>query len=140
MHFALALLGTLFVLHPLIEKFGDAGFDYVGYPLKILYVYALIAGLLAVTIYFYALALLSERAYSWMEKSGNYAYALAVMVLPLYGALYLSNLAAEHLGQAHLAWTGPTVVPLALGVGTVGRPFGQPITGLRAGPGRSGTL
>jgi hypothetical protein len=118
MHFALALLGTLFALHPLVEKFGDqVGFEYLGVFLKVFYAYALAAGLLALTVYFYALALLSERAYSWMEKSGNSCYAVAVMVLPLYGGLYLSTWAAERFGQAHLAWAGPTVVPLALGLG-----------------------
>jgi hypothetical protein len=74
-----------------------------------------IAGLLALTVYCYALALLSERAYSFMEKTGNYCYAFAMLILPLYGGLYLSSLAADHLGQAHLAWTGPTI-PLGLGV------------------------
>jgi hypothetical protein len=50
-----------------------------------------------------------------MEKCGNYCYALAILILPLYGGLYLSSLAADHLGQAHLAWTGPTI-PLGLGI------------------------
>jgi MFS family permease len=117
MHFALAFIGTLFALHPLAERFGDRGFDYLGWPLQVYYVYALIAGLLAVTVYFYAMALLSERAYSWMEKTGNYAYALAILVPPLYGGLYLSTLAAERLGMEHLAWAGPTAVPLVLGIG-----------------------
>jgi hypothetical protein len=117
MHFALALLATLFALHHILEKFGETiGFTYLGYFLPIYYPYALIAGFLALTVYCYALALLSERAYSLMEKTGNYCYALAILILPLYGGLYLSSLAADHLGQAHLAWTGPTVIPLGLGV------------------------
>jgi hypothetical protein len=117
MHFALALLATLFALHHILEKFGETiGFDYLGYFLPIYYPYALIGGLLALTVYFYALALLSERAYSLLEKTGNYCYAVAILILPLYGGLYLSSLAADHLGQAHLAWTGPTVIPLGLGI------------------------
>jgi hypothetical protein len=117
MHFALALLGTLFALHPFVEKFGDGvGFDYLGVFLKLFYAYGLIAGLLALTVYLYALAMLSERAYSWVEKTGNLAYALAIMVIPLYGGLYVSTLAADYLGQAHIAWLGPTVVPVVLGL------------------------
>jgi hypothetical protein len=116
MHFALALLGTLFALHNFVDKFGEIGFDYLGVPLKLYYPYALSAALLGLTVYFYALALLSERGYSWMEKTGNSAYALAIMVFPIYGGLYLSNLAAVELGQEHLAWAGPTVIPLGLGV------------------------
>ena len=34
MHFALALIGTLFALHPLVEKYPDLGFDYLGVWLK----------------------------------------------------------------------------------------------------------
>jgi hypothetical protein len=119
MHFALAFLGTLFALHPLVERFGfgERGFDYLGWSLAIDYVYGLIAALLGITVYFYAMALLSERPYSWMEKTGNYVYALAILVPPLYGGLYLSTLAAERLGMEHLAWAGPTAVPLVLGIG-----------------------
>jgi HEPN domain-containing protein len=114
MHFALALLGTLFALHPFVERLGDQGFVYLGWDLKIFSVYGTIAGLLALTVYFYALSLLSERGYSWMEKTGNYLYAIAIMVLPLYGGLYLSNLLADRVGEAHLAVTAPMA---ALGLG-----------------------
>jgi hypothetical protein len=116
MHFALALLGTLFALNPFVEKWGAKGFVYLGYDLRIFYAYSIIAGLLALTVYFYALALMSERAYSWMERAGNYSYALAIIVLPLYGGLYLSNLIAEGAGQAHLAIATPSIA-LGLGAG-----------------------
>ena len=45
--FALALLGTLFALHPFLDRFDEQGFIYLGYNLKILYPYALTAGLLS---------------------------------------------------------------------------------------------
>jgi hypothetical protein len=114
MHFALALLGVLFALHPLLEKIEPAGFDYLGYDLKVLYVYALLAGLLAFTVYCYALALVSERVHGLMERTGNYAYAIAIMVLPLYGGLYLAHLLAERFEATELNWAAPGV---ALGVG-----------------------
>jgi HEPN domain-containing protein len=118
MHFALALLGTLFALHNFMEKLDEKniGFDYLGQPLKLYYAYGLMAGLLGLTVYFYGLALLSERGYSWMEKTGNCIYALAIMVFPLYGALYASNWAAQQSGVEDLAWAGPTVVPIGLGL------------------------
>src|SRR5438876_966836 len=81
MHFALALLATLFALHPFVEKWGDKGYIYLDYELKIFYAYGLVAALLALTVYFYALSLLSERGYSWMEMTGNYMYAIAILVL-----------------------------------------------------------
>lgn len=65
-------------------------------------------------MYCFGLTLVSERPHSWLEKLGNYSYALAVMVLPLYGGLYLSSLLADQVGQSHLAWAAPTV---ALGLG-----------------------
>jgi hypothetical protein len=115
-HFALAFLGTLFALHPFLQAVEDKGFLYLGYDLKLFYVYGLLAGLLALSVYCYGLALVSERPHSWLEKLGNYTYALAVMVLPLYGGLYLASLLAEQLNQSHLAWAAPTVA-LGLGVG-----------------------
>jgi HEPN domain-containing protein len=113
-HFALALLGTLFALHPFFTRFENTGFLYLGYELRLADVYALIAGLLALAVYCYGLGLISDRPHSWLEKLGNYSYALAIMVLPLYGALYLSSLLAERLGQSHWAWAAPAV---ALGLG-----------------------
>ncbi len=115
MHFALALLGTLFALHPFVERLGEAGFTYLGVRLSVFDAYAVVAALLALTVYFYAVALLSERAYSWMERTGNYAYAMAIMALPLYGGLYLSSVLAERVGQAHLA-VAPLGVALGFGV------------------------
>ena len=115
-HFALALLGTLFALHPFLQRFEDTGFVYLGYDLKLPYAYGLLAGLLALAVYCYGLALVSERPHSRLEKLGNYVYGLAIMVAPLYGGLYLSSLLADRLDQSHLAWAAPTVA-LGLGIG-----------------------
>jgi hypothetical protein len=114
-HFALALLGTLFALHPYLQMFENDGFNYLGYQLKVAHAYVLLAGLLAFCVYCFGLTLVSERQHSWLEKLGNYSYGLAVMVLPFYGGLYLASLLAERLGQSHLAWAAPGVT-LGLGV------------------------
>jgi len=95
--FALALLGTLFVLHTFVEQYGNQGYAYLGYQLRIIYAYGLVVGLIAFAVYCYALALLSERPHSWAEKMGNYSYALALMVPPLYGGLYLASRLTERL-------------------------------------------
>jgi HEPN domain-containing protein len=112
--FALALLGTLFALHSFLDRFENVGFDYLGFDLKVFYVYALLAGLLAFTVYCYALSLVSERVHGLMERLGNLSYALAVIVLPLFGGLYLAHWLSERFEQSHLAWAAPGV---ALGVG-----------------------
>ena len=113
-HFALALLGTLFALHPFLDRFADYGFDYLGFQLKVFYAYDLLALMLAIVVYSYALALVSERPHSWMERTGNSVYALSIIVVPLFGGLYLSSLLADLVGHSHLAWAAPSV---ALGLG-----------------------
>src|SRR5262249_20359460 len=112
--FALALLGTLFALHPFVERYSDQGFDYLGYDLKIFYAFALTAALLASAVYCYAIALVSERVHGLMERLGNYSYAIAVMVGPLYAGLYGASKLADVFEASHLAWAAPGV---ALGVG-----------------------
>lgn len=114
--FALALLGTLFALHPFMEKLDqDLGFEYLGLDLRVAYVYVLLAGLLAFTVYCYAIALVSERVHGFMERLGNYSYALSILVLPLYAALYGSHLLAVRFEESSLHWA-PTAVAAGLGV------------------------
>jgi hypothetical protein len=45
------------------------------------------------------MAMMTERAHSRLEKLGNSSYAMAVMILPIYGGLYLagSGKVARHL-------------------------------------------
>jgi hypothetical protein len=114
--FALALLGTLFALHPFVERFEGWGFVYLGYEVKVFHAYSLMAGLLALTVYCYALILLHERPHSWLERGGNLLYGLAVLVVPLTAALYGSSLLADRVGHSHLAWAAPAVA-LGLGIG-----------------------
>jgi MFS family permease len=113
-HFALALLGTLFALHPFLERFADQGFLYLGYELKWLYAFVATAAALAACVYCFGLTLVSERSHSWLDRLGNDFYTLAVMIGPLFGGLYLASLLADLLGQSHLAWAAPAV---ALGLG-----------------------
>jgi HEPN domain-containing protein len=113
--FVLALLGTLFTLHPMITRFGEYGYDYLGVQLRLFHAYAVLAVLLSLAVYFYALVMMTERTHSWAERSGNTSYALAMMVLPLYGGLYSAKLLADRVGQSHLAWAAPAIT-LSLGV------------------------
>jgi hypothetical protein len=121
MHFTLALLATLFALHPVIDKIGDLGFWY-GFRdnqvwLENDYAYFALAGLLGLTVYCFALSLRSEHRSSWAEKLGNYSYGLAAMVLPLYGGLALASWLAEELVESEWSWAVKIApaVPLALG-------------------------
>ncbi len=113
--FALALLGTLFALHPLLDRWPDLGFVYLGYRLQVAHAYALTSGLLGLCVYLYAVTLLSDRPHSWGERTGNSVYALAVLVLPIYGGLFLSAALAEEVALSHVAWAAPAV---AVGFGS----------------------
>ena len=116
--FALALLGTLFALDPLLDRFADWGFLYLGYDLKVFYVYSLTSGLLSLCVYLYAVTLLNDYPHSWCERTGNSIYALAILVVPIYAGLYLSAKLAERVAVSHVAWAAP-VVALGLGAGWV---------------------
>jgi asparagine N-glycosylation enzyme membrane subunit Stt3 len=108
MHFTLALLGSLFALHPFLKEFEDASFKYLDYTIKVSYIYVVFAGLLALCIYLlYGVTLVSERPHSWLERLGNYCYGLAIMSVPFFGGLYLANRLAERLEMSHLAWAAP---------------------------------
>ncbi|MBY0522240.1 MAG: hypothetical protein K2R98_02515 [Gemmataceae bacterium] len=121
MHFALAMLGTLFAMHNLLHKFEEWGFAYLGYDLKIFYAYGLIAGLLSFAVYCYAVAVMTEKQGSRWEKLGNYSYSLAILVVPLYAALYGSSLLADHVGESHIQVTAPST---AVGLGILWLGFG----------------
>jgi hypothetical protein len=115
MHFALALLGTLFAVHPFVEKLEHVGFDYLNLRLEVFHVFLLTGGLVAASIYCYAVALMSERSGSRMERVGNYFYAFAILVLPLYGMLYVSHLAGEELKASRLLdkWLDTSLLEVA---------------------------
>jgi HEPN domain-containing protein len=116
--FALALLGTLFALHPLLDRWPDLGFEYLGYRLQVAHAYALTSGLLGLCVYLYAVTLLSDRPHTWGERTGNSIYALAVLVLPIYGGLFLSAALAEKVALTHVAWAAP-VVAVGFGFGWI---------------------
>ena len=107
--FALALMGTLFALHPFLDRFPNWGFVYLGYNLKVYDAYFLTAGLLSVCVYLYAVTLLTERPHAWFERTGNLTYALAILVVPIYAGLFLSARLAERVAVSHVAWAAPAV-------------------------------
>ncbi len=118
MSFALALLGTFFALHPWlenIERRHAVGFEYLGVSMPLDAAVGLTIGLLALAVYCYAVSLVSLQA-SAAERLGNSAYALSIMVLPLYAGLYVAQLLADRV-HSQLAWVAPAV---AAGIGLIG--------------------
>lgn len=116
-HFALAALGTLFVLHSYVRDYNEqAAFEYLGYRLTPLLAFGLVAALVAFSVYCYAWRLVSEKPHSWPERIGNYSYALALMVPPLYAAVYATEEVAKRVDRPELAWAARAVpvVPAVL--------------------------
>jgi HEPN domain-containing protein len=116
--YALALLGTLFALHPFLDRYLNRGFDYLGLDLKILYAYAATSGLLSLCVYLYAVTLMSDRPHTWCERAGNSTYSLAILIPPIYAGLFLSAKLADRVAVSHVAWAAPAVA-VGLGAGWV---------------------
>jgi hypothetical protein len=114
--FALALLGTLFALKPYIENSDNLPewlkINYEDIHLTPLHAFGAAAALLSLSVYCYAMILASERTEGWLSRVGNLAYAIAVMMLPLYGGLVIADRLGLWLNQRNLTWGGPAVAGL----------------------------
>lgn len=94
--FALALLGTLFTLNPIITEYGDKAFKIFGHELSIQIVYFFTLALLSISVYFYAIALISEaKIFNTIQKAGNLSYTISLLIPPLYLGFYTISLIAE---------------------------------------------
>lgn len=89
--FALALLGALFALNPLITSLGNHSYQLFSLNLKLIYAYWVFALLLGISVYFYAIALIGieNSFFDFMRTLGNFTYALALFVIPIFLFLYV---------------------------------------------------
>ena len=93
--FALALLGVLFAIHPIIRDIGNIGFMFFGLFLGIRIFYYAIALLLGIAVYTYAIEFISDRPVTIAQRAGNIVYAIALLVPPLYGLLWITSWVAK---------------------------------------------
>jgi HEPN domain-containing protein len=96
--FSLALLAVLFTLSPILSRIGSAGYEFITVKLEIRFVYYLFATLLAITVYFYGIELITEKPIFNVQKIANISYALAILLIPLYFLLFLVVQIAQLLG------------------------------------------
>lgn len=110
---ALALLGMLFALKPFIDEIQNVGFLALDVRITLLHALAGMAVLLAVAVHCFALDMLRARPFSLVERLGNLAFGLAILVLPTFGlALGLTELGqflADRYELPRLAWATPAV-------------------------------
>src|SRR5439155_3047405 len=88
MQAALALLATLFALRPFLDDIQHVGFSFMDYRVGLLHTLAGMAALLGVPVHCYALEMIRSRPFSLIQRLGNSAFALAVLVLPSFGLGY----------------------------------------------------
>ncbi len=88
--FALALLGALFALNPIITSLGNFSYQLFSLNLKLIYAYWTFAILLGISVYFYAIALIGieNSFFDFTRKLGNLTYAFALFVPPIFFFLY----------------------------------------------------
>ena len=88
--FALALLAALFALNPIITSLGNLSYQLFSLNLKLIYAYWTFAILLGISVYFYAIALIGieNSFFDFTRKLGNFAYAFALFVPPIFFFLY----------------------------------------------------
>jgi hypothetical protein len=93
--FALAMVGLLYVLNPLILKHGDAGFPIFGTILQFQVIYYIMMALLGGAVYFFAIEYVTETPVGKAHRLGNYLYAMALLFPPVFAAVWLFVKVAE---------------------------------------------
>jgi HEPN domain-containing protein len=87
--FALALLAAMFAISPIIQKYGEANYGLFGLKVTLNFIYLLFCIALGASVYFYAIGLVGDRPFFViLNKVGHIAYALALIVPPLFVILY----------------------------------------------------
>jgi hypothetical protein len=77
--FAVALLVALFTIHPVLVTTAGTAITVFSAPVKLVWPYYTVIGLLSLSVYVYALAFLSNRDESLAERFGNFLYAAALL-------------------------------------------------------------
>jgi hypothetical protein len=110
---ALALLGMLFALKPFIDDIQNIGFIVLDVRVTLLHALAGMAVLLAIAVHCFALDMLRARPFSMVERLGNTAFGLAILVLPTfllgYGLTELGRFLATRYNLPQLEWATPAV-------------------------------
>lgn len=87
--FALALVGVLFAIHPIIKEASHFNFLIFNYKITLMQGYYAFALLLALSVYTYAFDFLTQKPLTVIQKAGNVFYALSLLTPPIFVALWL---------------------------------------------------
>ena len=119
--YSLALLAALFALHPLTEKL-SFNFSIFSLQISIEFIYWVFVGLLAFTVYFYAISLIKEdKLYNKFHIIGNFSYTLSLLFPPviffLIGISALTALLPSNFWKVFLESLFSTVLGLLMSMG-----------------------
>lgn len=95
--FNLALLGVLFAIHPIIRDIGSIGFILFGLFLEIRIFYYAFGLLLFIAVYLYAIEFISYKPVVIAQRVGNVVFAVALLVPPFYGLLWITSWIAKFM-------------------------------------------
>lgn len=93
--FALALVGVLFAIHPVVRDLGDAGYTFFGSVLQFRVIYYAMLSLLGCVIYFYAVDFITDNPLGMAHRIGNWFYAMALLFPPLFALVATAIKVAE---------------------------------------------
>jgi HEPN domain-containing protein len=86
--FALTLLAALFTLQPILNSFKTLGYSVGAVNFTFAGLYAFIALLLGIAVYFYAIHYVTEWLSFFWQRVADLFYAAALIVFPLYFVLW----------------------------------------------------
>jgi len=92
---ALAVVGVLFAIHPLVQDYGEAGFGFFGVVLEFRVIYYLLLVLLGSAVYFFAMDFIADNPLGFAHRMGNHFYAMAMLFPPTFFFVLVAAKAAE---------------------------------------------
>lgn len=121
--YSLALLAALFALSPLINS-STFSFALFSYDISIHLIYWIFVGLLALTVYLYAISLIKEenKLYGKFHTIGNYIYAFSLLFPPaiflLFGISLITSLLPSNISENILEIIFMIITLIGIGLGT----------------------
>ncbi len=114
--FALAMVGVLFAIHPVVKEFWNIGFDFFSLILELKYLYITIMALMSTSVYFYAFEFITDRQMGFSHKMGNILYTVSLLILPLYIVLWVTSILAAIIGSIFESYYTENIVEFGLAI------------------------
>lgn len=91
--YALALLGALFALKPIVDEIGEIKVDIGLLDIRLTVIYLITMGILGLAVYMFSVNFLTETPIRWVVKVGNFCYGASLFIPIIVLILWLINIA-----------------------------------------------